>query len=50
MHKISFSIVIPVYNSEKILPKLIDSVIFYLNKEKICLFQLQEYLEKLVIN
>ena len=33
MHKISFSIVIPVYNSEKILPKLIDSVIFYLNKD-----------------
>ena len=33
MSKISISIVIPVYNSEKILPDLIESIIFYLNKD-----------------
>ena len=33
MPKLSISIVIPVYNSEKILPNLIESIIFYLNKD-----------------
>lgn len=33
MNKLSLSIIIPVFNSEKILPSLVENIIFYLNKD-----------------